>query len=338
MDPIEASEQMRSNSSAHPDARSASLVLSPLPLRVSGHERWVQRGAARLLALTSLTMVAFACNSLLCRAALRNTSIDAASFTTIRLTSGAIMLWLVARKHRGAHSDRGKWLSALALFVYAAGFSFAYVSLPVSTGALLLFGAVEATMIGKGIWAGERLRRLQVVGLVFALGGLVGLLSPGLSAPPLLGSLLMLGGGVAWGVYSLRGKEAGNPIEVTAGNFLRAVPIAAALNILMHGSTSLDGAGFWYAVLSGALASGLGYAIWYTVLPALKATSAATVQLSVPVLAAIAGIAFLGESVTLRLVSASVAILGGIALVILEKQNPSGAPQVAPADGASRRG
>ncbi len=285
---------------------------------------------ARVIALTSLAMIAFACNSLLCRVALKHTSIDAASFTTIRLTSGAIMLWLVARMSHGAHTGRGNWLSALALFVYAAGFSFAYVSLPASTGALLLFGAVQATMIGHGIWAGERFLRLQLAGFALALGGLVGLLSPGLSAPPLLGSLLMLSAGVAWGVYSLRGKGAGDPTRVTAGNFLRAVPIAAGLSILMHDGVSLDSAGLWYAVSSGALASGIGYAIWYTVLPALKATHAATVQLSVPVIAALGGIAFLGESVTLRLVLASVAILGGIALVILERRNANGAQHVAP--------
>jgi drug/metabolite transporter (DMT)-like permease len=275
----------------------------------------------RAIALTSLAMIAFACNSLLCRVALKHTRIDAASFTAIRLIFGAVMLWLVARMGRGTHSGRGNRLSALALFVYAAGFSFAYVSLPASTGALLLFGAVQATMIGHGIWAGERFLRLQVVGLVLALGGLVGLLSPGLSAPPLMGSLLMLSAGVAWGVYSLRGRGAGDPIKVTAGNFLRAVPIAVALSILMHKSASLDSAGFWYAVSSGALASGIGYAIWYTALPALKATSAATVQLSVPVIAALGGITFLGESVTLRLVLASVAILGGIALIVLKKPN-----------------
>lgn len=293
---------------------------------------------ARLVALTLLAMIAFAGNSLLCRVALKHTSIDAASFTTIRLISGAVMLWLIVRMSRGAHTGRGNWLSAFALFAYAAGFSFAYVSLPAATGALLLFGAVQATMIGHGIWAGERLRRLQLVGLVLALGGLVGLLLPGLSAPPLSASLLMLSAGVAWGVYSLRGKGAGNPTRVTVGNFLRAVPIAAALSILMHDGASLDSAGFWYAVSSGALASGIGYAIWYTALPALKATNAATVQLSVPVIAALGGIVFLGESVTLRLVLASVAILGGIALVLLEKQNATGAQQVAPADTASRRG
>jgi drug/metabolite transporter (DMT)-like permease len=273
----------------------------------------------RIILLTSLAMIAFAGNSLLCRAALEHTSIDAASFTTIRLTSGAVMLWLVVRMRHGTHAGEGNWLSAFALFVYAAGFSFAYVSLPAATGALLLFGAVQTTMIGHGIWAGERLLRLQLIGLLLALGGLVGLLMPGLSAPPLYGSALMLCAGVAWGVYSLRGKGAGDPTKVTSGNFLRAVPITAALSILMLNGTSLDNAGFWYAVLSGALASGIGYAIWYTVLPGLKATSAATVQLSVPVIAAAGGVVFLAEPLTMRLILASVAILSGIALVIHER-------------------
>ncbi len=266
-----------------------------------------------------IAMIAFAGNSLLCRAALEHTSIDAASFTTIRLTSGAVMLWLVVRMRHGTHAGEGNWLSAFALFVYAAGFSFAYVSLPAATGALLLFGAVQTTMIGHGIWAGERLLRLQLIGLLLALGGLVGLLMPGLSAPPLYGSALMLCAGVAWGVYSLRGKGAGDPTKVTSGNFLRAVPITAALSILMLNGASLDNAGFWYAVLSGALASGIGYAIWYTVLPGLKATSAATVQLSVPVIAAAGGVVFLAEPLTMRLILASVAILSGIALVIHER-------------------
>lgn len=292
---------------------------------------------ARIIFLTSLTMIAFAGNSLLCRIALTHTSIDAASFTTIRLISGAMMLWLIVRTRRGTYTGGGNWLSSLALFTYAAGFSFAYVSLPAATGALLLFGAVQATMIGYGIWAGERLLKLQLVGLVLALGGLVGLLLPGLSTPPLYGSVLMLSAGVAWGVYSLRGKGAGDPTKVTAGNFLRTVPIAAALSILMLNDASLDTAGFWYAVASGALASGIGYAIWYTVLPALKATNAATVQLSVPVIAALGGIAFLGEPITLRLALASVAILGGIALVILEKQHTNDAQQQHAADGATRR-
>lgn len=275
----------------------------------------------RILVLTALAMTAFAGNSLLCRLALKDTAIDAASFTTVRLLSGALMLWLVVRlRGGGARTGAGNWLSALALFAYAAGFSFAYITLPAATGALLLFGAVQATMIGHGLWRGERLRPAQSVGLMLALGGLVGLLLPGLSAPPLFGASMMLGAGIAWGVYSLRGRVPGDATRVTAGNFMRAVPIAAALSVLMAGNMSLDRAGLAYAVASGALASGLGYAIWYTALPALKATKAATVQLSVPVLAALGGVVFLGEAVSLRLAAASIAILGGIALVILEKR------------------
>ena len=294
---------------------------------------------ARIIALTSLAMIAFAGNSLLCRAALQHTTIDAASFTTIRLISGALMLWLIVLLRRGKYTGGGGWLSAFALFAYAAGFSFAYVSLSAATGALLLFGAVQATMIGYGIWAGERLLKLQIVGLVLALVGLTALLLPGLSAPPLYGSVLMLGAGVAWGIYSLRGKGAGDPTTVTAGNFLRAVPIAAALSIITLNVSSLDTAGFWFAVSSGALASGIGYAIWYTALPALNATNAATVQLSVPVIAALGGVVILGEPITLRLALASVAILGGIALlVILEKKHANSAQQITPADAAKRRG
>ena len=274
----------------------------------------------RTIALTVLAMIAFAANSLLCRAALKHTGIDAASFTSIRLVSGALMLWLLMRLRRGTHAGAGNWWSAATLFAYAAGFSFAYISLPAATGALLLFGAVQATMIGHGLWTGERLQRLQLVGLTLALAGLVGLLLPGLSAPPLTGSLLMLGAGIAWGIYSLRGKGAGDPTQVTAGNFLRVVPITAVLSLLMLDRVSPDLAGVAYAVASGALASGMGYAIWYTALPALKATHAAIVQLSVPVIAALGGIIFLSEPLSIRLVLASAAILGGIALVITEKQ------------------
>lgn len=275
---------------------------------------------ARTISLTTLAMIAFACNSLLCRQALKHTAIDPASFTAIRLISGALVLWFLVKMNKTTPAGKGNWPSAFALFVYAAGFSFAYVSLPAASGALLLFGAVQATMIGHGIWAGERLRVLQTFGVILAFGGLVGLLLPGLSAPPLLGALLMIGAGIAWGIYSLRGNGAGDPIRVTAGNFMRAVPITVVLSLLMLDFASVDTAGFYYAVASGALASGLGYAIWYTVLPALKNTSAASVQLSVPVIAALGGIAFLGEPMTLRLVLASVAILGGIALVIVQKR------------------
>lgn len=287
---------------------------------------------ARIIVLTSIAMIAFAGNSLLCRAALKHTGIDAASFTTIRLISGAVVLWLVVRVRQGSPAGGGNWLSAFALFVYAAGFSFAYVSLPAATGALLLFGAVQATMIGYGIWSGERLLKLQIIGFLLAFGGLIALFLPGISAPPLYGSILMFGAGVAWGIYSLRGKGAGDPTGITTGNFVRAIPITVAMSIFTLSGSSLDTAGFWYAVLSGALTSGIGYAIWYTVLPALKATNAATIQLSVPIITALGGVILLGERMSLRLVLASVAILGGIALVILEKRKANGGQQVGPAD------
>jgi drug/metabolite transporter (DMT)-like permease len=276
---------------------------------------------ARTALLTLLAMIAFAGNSLLCRIALSQTDIDAASFTTIRLVAGAAMLWLIVRIRGGVRRDKGSWVSALALFAYAAGFSFAYLSLPAGTGALLLFGAVQATMIGYGIIIGERLRKLQAVGLALALAGLIGLLLPGLSAPPLIGSLLMMGAGVAWGVYSLRGRGGGDPMRVTSDNFLLAVPVACALSLALYGRATLDEAGIWYAVLSGAFASGIGYAIWYTALPTLRASTAAIVQLSVPVIAAAGGIVLLSEPMTLRLVLTAAAILGGIALFVLEKQS-----------------
>lgn len=273
----------------------------------------------RIMTLTSMAMIAFAGNSLLCRLALKQTAIDPASFTSIRLVSGAVMLWLIVQLKRGQSEGNGNWVSAFSLFAYAAGFSFAYVSLPAGTGALLLFGAVQVTMISFGLSRGERLHGWQLIGFMLAFAGLVGLMLPGLSAPPLAGSLMMLAAGIAWGVYSLRGKGAGDATRVTAGNFLRAVLIALALSLVMSAKVNLDTAGVLYAVASGALASGVGYAIWYTVLPALKNHSAASVQLSVPVIAAIGGIIILGEPLTMRLMITSIAILGGIALVIAKK-------------------
>ncbi len=274
-------------------------------------------------------MIAFASNSLLCRAALKQTSIDAATFTFVRMFSGAVVLWLVINTRRKlivdgtasrlVESKAGNWLSALALFAYAAAFSFAYLDLSAGTGALLLFGTVQATMILWGFRKGERLDAIQLIGLIVAVTGLIVLVFPGLSAPPLIGSILMLGAGVAWGIYSLRGKGEKNPASVTAGNFIRAVPFAAAVSIIFVPWVSFDLAGVGYAIISGAITSGLGYVIWYSALPGLKAASAATVQLSVPVLAATGGILLLGEPITLRYVLASIAILGGIALVVLER-------------------
>lgn len=279
----------------------------------------------RIFLLASLTMLAFAGNSLLCRLALKEAHIDAVSFTSIRILSGALVLWLLLRLRAGRQPPTGNWFSALALFVYAAGFSFAYVSLPAATGALLLFGAVQATMIGYGLWRGERFGVQQGAGLLLALGGLIGLLLPGLSAPPLSGALLMMAAGIAWGVYSLRGQGGSEPTRATAGNFLRAVPFALLLSMVSYPLARFDVAGIFYALVSGALTSGLGYALWYAVVPHLKATRAATVQLSVPVLAALGAVFWLGETVSARLLVASCAVLGGIALVILGR-SPSAAP------------
>ena len=261
-------------------------------------------------------MLAFAGNSLLCRVALTLTTIDAVTFTTIRIVSGALCLWLIARLRDGAVPRLGNWPSALALFVYAGAFSWAYGSLSAGTGALLLFGSVQASMIAVGLCKGERLVGLQWLGLASAAAGLVGLVLPGLAAPPLQGCLLMMGAGIAWAVYTLRGKGQGDALQVTAGNFARAALPALLCSVLALRWASVDAFGVGCAIASGALASGVGYAIWYTALPGLKVTTAATVQLSVPVLAALGGIAFLSEPLTLRLLLAASAILGGIALVV----------------------
>ena len=270
--------------------------------------------APRTLALTALAMTAFAGNSLLCRLALQHTAIDPASFTAVRLVSGALVLWALVR-WRGQR-PAGDWRSAAALFVYAAAFSYAYLSLSAGTGALLLFGAVQATMLGWGLWCGQRLRRGQTAGLVLAMGGLVALLWPGVTAPPAVGALLMLAAGVAWGVYSLRGRGAGNPTAVTAGNFVRAAVLAVPLALAALPWAQVDAAGLLWALCSGAVTSGLGYAVWYTALKGLHPTSSASVQLSVPVLTALGGVAFLSEPLTLHLSLCSAAILGGIACVI----------------------
>jgi len=293
----------------------------------------------RIFIFTLLAMIAFASNSLLCRAALKQNDIDAASFTFVRIFSGAVALWVlmsIQRRESGpkipeASNERslastpstqhrllraGSWSSGLALFIYAAAFSFAYLVLSAGTGALLLFGAVQATMILWGLHKGERLNLIQLVGFIVAVTGLIILVFPGLSAPPLAGSILMIAAGVAWGVYSLRGRGERNAATATAGNFVRAVPFAIVLIIAFGMWTHVDLAGFGNAVISGAVTSGLGYIVWYKALPALKAASAATVQLSVPVLAATGGILLLGEPITTRYLLASVAVLGGIALVV----------------------
>jgi drug/metabolite transporter (DMT)-like permease len=277
-------------------------------------------GGRRLFILVVLAMVAFAANSLLCRLALRGGAIDAASFTTIRIVSGALVLWVIARMRDGTMTSAGSWSSAAALFGYAAAFSFAYIELSAAVGALILFCSVQVTMIGWGLWRGERIAARQAAGLSLAIAGLAGLLWPGLSAPPPGSAALMLAAGIAWGIYSLRGRRSGDPTIATAGNFVRAAAFAVVLSLVTLGGASVDAAGVLYAIASGALASGLGYAIWYTALPGLTATKAATVQLSVPVIAAAAAVVLLDEAITLRLVLGSAAILGGIALVVIAKR------------------
>ena len=284
----------------------------------------LSRGA--VLALTALVMVAFAANSVLARLALTTTALDAATFTLVRVGWGAAALWLVLRVRDGTaaytpgDASRGDWSSGAALFVYAAAFSFAYLSLSTGTGALVLFGAVQLTMIGWGLVRGERLGPAAALGLALAVGGLVYLLLPGLEAPPLGPALLMAASGVGWGVYSLRGRSATDPVGVSAGNFARAallcVGLALAVRVGAGGLARPDALGLAYATLSGVVTSALGYVLWYAVLPSLRATSAATVQLSVPVLAALGGALLLGEAVTLRLAVATAVTLGGIALVL----------------------
>ena len=244
----------------------------------------------RVASLTALAMLAFAGNSLLCRVALRDTAIDAATFTSIRLASGALVLAAIMVGRRSHPLAAGTWRAAAMLFAYAAFFFFAYRQLSAATG--------------------ERLRALQLLGLLVALAGLVGLLLPGLAAPPIEGAVFMLGAGIAWGVYSLLGRGVQDPSGATAGNFLRALPFAAILSLATTAHASVDEAGVAYAVLSGAIASGLGYVLWYAALPALRAASAATIQLSVPVLAALGGVVLLAEPITTRLLISSAAILG----------------------------
>lgn len=270
----------------------------------------------RLIALTTLTMVAFAANSVLCRMALKETGIDAASFTSLRLLSGAVMLWLLLHWQRQAPLRHGNWYSALALFCYAAAFSFAYRTINTGAGALMLFGAVQATMLIAGFIAGERMSRMQSGGFVAALTGLVMLVSPGAEAPSLPDSLLMLASGIAWGIYSLRGRGLADPAAATAGNFLRAAPLALALAVIALPWLQWDARGALFAVLSGAITSALGYILWYRVLQHLRAMTASTVQLSAPIIAALGGVVMLGEAVTVDLLLASVLVLGGIWLVL----------------------
>ena len=278
------------------------------------------RSGLRLVLLTALAMLAFAANSLLCRAALASGSIGAGAFTLVRVASGAAVLAVLCAGPIRAQGLGGSWRGAAALVTYALAFSLAYGQLGTGTGALLLFGAVQVTMIAYGRWTGERLRWPQWLGLALAAAGLVWLVLPGVTAPPLAGAGLMGLAGAAWGAYSLLGRGARQPTWATAGNFVRAVPLAGLPVLLWGASAHASAEGIAWAVASGALASGLGYALWYAVLPVLSPATAATVQLSVPVIAALGGVVWLGEGLSGRLAGAALAILGGIALFVLGRR------------------
>jgi len=278
----------------------------------------VKQSPTRTILLTALAMIAFASNSLLNRFALGQNAIDPASYTTVRLVSGAVMLSVIAglgRKNKEV-ALRGSWASAAFLFLYAITFSFAYLSLSTGTGALILFGSVQVTMIFVALRSGERPHIMEWFGLALALGGLVYLIFPGLTAPSPIGSALMTVAGISWGFYTIRGRGSQNPLGDTAGNFVYAVPMVLAILLFSLKGISISFYGILYATLSGALASGVGYVIWYAALRGLTTTRAATVQLSVPVIAAWSGVIFLSEVVSIRLFVAGIFILGGIALAL----------------------
>jgi drug/metabolite transporter (DMT)-like permease len=278
---------------------------------------------SRTLVLTGIAMLALAANPLLCRMALGAGHIDAASFTGIRVIAGAAMLkLLVTWTRRGGDRKPVDWRAVVTLFGYMIFFSFAYLSISVGTGALILFGAVLLTMFTVALQSGERFSSLSWAGLAMAIAGLVYLVSPGVTAPEPVGAALMAVAGVAWGMYSLLGRGEADPLGTTADNFLYAVPLAVAVNVFFWSDVHTSWYGVTLAILSGAIASGLGYALWYALLAGMPATRAATAQLSVPVIAALGGVVLLSEPMTLRLVVSSVATLGGIALVLLQRAAP----------------
>lgn len=270
--------------------------------------------------LTSLAMLAFAANSLLCRLALAPSAIDAASFTSLRLAAGAVTLALIViprwrREHRANIDAR----AVAALFGYMVCFSFAYLSLAAGTGALILFGAVQLTMFVAALRAGEAFPPFAWLGLTIAMAGLVYLVSPGLTAPDPTGAALMAAAGFSWGIYSLRGRKARDALMATASNFVLTLPLAVIVSALTLRQANLSASGVAYAIASGGIASGLGYVVWFAAVKRLRATAAATVQLSVPIIAAFGGIVLLDEAVTLRLLVASIATLGGIWLVLAQR-------------------
>ena len=288
---------------------------------------------------TAFALTAFAFNSILCRMALGQGEIDAAGFTSVRVLAGAVALFLISfiyGRSKVGESVRlesdvtplltrgllqyGSWASAFCLFAYAICFSFAYLGLTAGTGALILFGSVQMTMIAASVVRGERPGVWELCGVAVAFGGLIYLVLPGLASPPLFNSLLMAAAGAAWGFYTLRGRGSEDPLADTTGNFIRALPMALAAVIPFVGGLHLSSRGMILAVLSGALASGVGYSVWYAALKYHTATRAAVLQLAVPVITAVGGVLLLSEALAIRLLVASFLILGGIMLVIIAKR------------------
>lgn len=279
----------------------------------SGHD------VVKTLILTILALIAFAANSVLCRLALGENAIDAASFTVIRLFSGALVLLAILniRNHKTSFPSKGSWFSSCMLFLYAITFSFAYITLDTGTGALILFGSVQITMILLSVISGNRLHITEWLGVSVAFAGFVYLILPGISAPSLTGFMLMAIAGIAWGIYTLKGKGSKNPLSDTTYNFLRTTPVVIVLLIITIHNAHYSSDGILLAILSGSIASGIGYTVWYLALGGLTATQAAVVQLSVPVIAAFGGVIFISEAITLRLTLSALLILGGILLVVL---------------------
>jgi drug/metabolite transporter (DMT)-like permease len=275
-----------------------------------------------IVVITAFTLVAFAANSLLCRMALGSGLIDPVSFTTLRLASGALTLvplsWLFAQSEPRTGSG-GSWASGFALFAYAGAFSLAYVSLNTGMGALILFGSVQVTMMGFALRSGEALNVAQGLGSLAAVAGLVYLVLPGLSAPDPLGALLMAVAGIAWGIYSIRGRGGAAPVRMTAGNFQRSAPFALLASLLAVGSIHMAPNGVLLALASGIVTSGMGYILWYKALRTLRTTQASVLQLLVPVIAAFGGVAFLSEEVSFRLLIGSALILGGVVVAVVRR-------------------
>ncbi|NNE65101.1 MAG: DMT family transporter [Pyrinomonadaceae bacterium] len=278
----------------------------------------------KAVSYTAFALTAFAFNSILCRLALGAGAIDAASFTSVRLVSGffalSIIAFFLSSKRMPNISAAGRWVSGLFLFAYAVTFSFAYNGLTTATGALILFGSVQLTMFAVSIIKGEKPGVLEWCGLITAFGGLVYLVLPGLESPPLVSSLLMAIAGAAWGFYTLKGKESSDPLLDTMGNFYRAMLFALVVSVFSYSSTHFSWFGFWMAVFSGAIASGVGYAVWYAALRFHSAARAAVLQLSVPLIAAAGGVIIVSEPISTRLPIAAVLVLGGISATIFARK------------------